>query len=162
MELLDRLSNAWKLAGRLDLLHGVLSSVESFDGVLTRLYGLERRMPPIGILEALASRLEGLDKMLTKVEASSPAITPAVAAASPQTQVSIDALREWERLKLLSQFVHLFGKGKEIETEWQRIQQDEHDFQFAFNSSPTEENQSKYLYKKGIADGVKWCLKNFS
>jgi hypothetical protein len=66
------------------------------------------------------------------------------------------------RLALLWRFVQFTGKSEAIEQEWQRIQQDEHDFKYAFQTGMNEETQGKYLYKKGIADGIKWCLKNFS
>lgn len=153
MEFIDRLSLAWKISGRLDILDGVISNVEALNGVLERLQGLERRMPQSGLLEALAVRLEAFNSSLVKIEQPEK---------PKETNPVKEDLREWERLKLLSQFVHLHGKAKEIETEWQRIQQDEHDFQFAFNSSPNEETQSRFLYRKGVADGIKWCLKNFS
>lgn len=75
--------------------------------------------------------------------------------------VGLDNKYELERLRLLIKFSKLLGKEKEIELEWQRIQQDEHDFKYAFQASVGEETQAKYLYKKGIADGVKWCINRF-
>ncbi len=66
------------------------------------------------------------------------------------------------RLKLLHKFIRMSDKARQIELEWQRIQQDEHDFKYAFQVLPSEDSQARYLYKKGVADGVKWCLKLFS
>lgn len=69
------------------------------------------------------------------------------------------ALNRW---KILYRFVCLMGKAREIELEWQRIQQDEHDFNYAFQTGMNEDKQARYLYKKGIADGIKWCVDRFS
>ena len=66
------------------------------------------------------------------------------------------------RLKLLYRFFKIADKARQVELEWQKIQQDEHDFKYAFQALPSEDSQSRYLYKKGIADGIKWCLKLFS
>jgi len=79
-----------------------------------------------------------------------------------RVQIEKQSAVELRRLKLLSKFAGIAEKAREVELEWQRIQQDEHDFQFAFHTSKDEESQAKYLYKKGIADGVKWCLNLFS
>lgn len=69
---------------------------------------------------------------------------------------------QFERIKSLWTFCKLASQAKEISEEWKRIQQDEHDFNFAFQSHPTEDTQSRYLYRKGIADGIKWCINRFS
>ncbi len=70
--------------------------------------------------------------------------------------------RKWSRLRMLGKFVKVSERAEEIEKEWQRIQQNEHDALYAFQCTLQEENKQDYFYKKGIADGVKWCLKNFS
>lgn len=68
--------------------------------------------------------------------------------------------REVSRLRLLAQFAGMKGKAEEIEKEWQRIQQDEHNAHFAFQILRGN-NESEYLYKKGIAEGIKWCIDHF-
>lgn len=65
------------------------------------------------------------------------------------------------RFKILWRFCSLLGKAREIELEWQRIQQDEHDAFFAWQAAKGNDD-SKYAYKKGFAEGVKWCLARFS
>jgi len=62
---------------------------------------------------------------------------------------------------VLWRFCKLLGKAKEIEIEWQRIQQDEHDAYFKFQIFRGNE-QAEHAYKKGIAEGIKWCLNRFS
>lgn len=66
------------------------------------------------------------------------------------------------RIRLVYIFSQLIWKATEIETAWKEIQQNEHDFHYAFNCRPNDETQSQYLYKKGLADGVKWCISRFS
>lgn len=68
---------------------------------------------------------------------------------------------ELERLRLMERFHGVSGKAQQIQDEWQRIQQDEHNENFAFQVLRGN-NEGVYLYKKGISDGIKWCLKNFS
>ena len=153
MSLTDRILLAWKITERIDTLEAVIQKVEYLDGVIERLSRFERAMPAVGILEQLASRLERFEQIVKKIEAPEPP--------KPVSDGKVQEVQQWNRLKLLSKFVDLSDKAEEIEKEWQRIQQDEHDYKFAFETSPQEETQAKYLYKKGIADGVKWCLKRF-
>lgn len=156
MTFTERIRLAFSLLKSADGLEGLVAHIEGLKGVLERLEGIQLRLPDKSVLETLAVRLESLDALLTKIESPAPPVI-----VKEQNTVKAD-LQEWNRLKLLSQFVHLSGKAREIELEWQRIQQDEHDFLFAFQASNSEETQAKYLYKKGIADGVKWCVKQFS
>lgn len=65
------------------------------------------------------------------------------------------------RAKLILKFAKMLGESEQIEKEWQRIQQAEHDFLYAFQTSLNDEDKSNFLYKKGVADGIKWCIKNF-
>lgn len=68
----------------------------------------------------------------------------------------------FHRLRLLWKLIQVSDRAREIELEWQRIQQDEHDFKFAFETHMNEETQGNYLYKKGLADGIKWSISRFS
>lgn len=67
-----------------------------------------------------------------------------------------------ERYWLFWKFLKLASQAKVIEKEWQRIQQDEHDFFFKFQVTRNGEVKEEFLYKKGVADGVKWCVERFS
>lgn len=67
---------------------------------------------------------------------------------------------EWSRLKLLSKFVNLSGKAEEIEKEWQKIQQDEHDSYFAFQVLRGQDALD-HTYRKGIREGIQWCIDRF-
>lgn len=67
---------------------------------------------------------------------------------------------EWSRLKLLSKFVNLEGKAEEIEKAWQKIQQDEHDAYFAFQVFRGQ-NELEHIYRKGIREGIQWCIDRF-
>lgn len=153
MKLTDRILLAWKITERIDALEGVVKKVEALDSVIDRLARFERSMPYAGVLEQLAGRLERFEEIVKKIESPEPL--------KPVSDGKVQEVQQWNRLKLLSKFVDLSDKAEEIEKEWQRIQQDEHDFKFVFETSPQEDTQAKYLYKKGIADGVKWCLKRF-
>lgn len=158
MKLIDRIVLAWAILNRIDLIEESVKKVESLGDILERLEWAQKNMPTFGVLEALAERLDALNRVVVTIE-ETPSPTKLVAKTNGSKPEDV---RDWERLKLLSKFVHLSGKSKDIEDEWRRIQQDEHDFEFAFKTSPTEESQSKYLYKKGIADGIKWCVNLFS
>lgn len=80
---------------------------------------------------------------------------------SKKTALPKELDHEVSRLRLLAQFSTVGGKALEIEKEWQRIQQDEHDSFFEFQVTRGN-NEKEYAYKKGIADGIKWCVKRFS
>lgn len=163
MELIDRIKTAWAIVQNIGVLDSVLVKIEALSGILERLSTIEKSLSTNETLLSLAGRIEAIDAAVRKVES--------LAMPKPETNGNGHAvivhpakadLIEWNRLKLLAKFVQLADKGKEIETEWQRIQQDEHDFEFAFHTSINDDSQSKYLYKKGIADGVKWCVSRFS
>lgn len=160
MTFIERLKLAYSVLTGADALEPVISKIEALSGVLSRLEGIQGRLPESSVLESLASRLETLDSLIQKLEAPHESVS--VHQNGEQNPPIKEDIQEWNRLKLLSKFVHLSGKAKEIELEWQRIQQDEHDFQFAFQTTPNEETQSKYIYKKGIADGIKWCIDRFN
>lgn len=69
-------------------------------------------------------------------------------------------VHEVARLKLLMKFSHLKGRSEEIEKEWQRIQQDEHDSYFEFQVLRGQ-NELEHAYKKGIREGIQWCIDRF-
>ena len=71
-------------------------------------------------------------------------------------------LHELNRLKMAEKFKTLSERASEIEEEWRRIQQDEHDALEAFQTTLKEDNKQDYYYKKGITEGIKWCINRFS
>lgn len=148
---------------RFDELDAVMRQIETLGAILERLKGIEERLAIHPTLIQLAERIEVLDATVRKVEnLEIPKTLVVVQSNGKESHPVQEQLNEWHRLQLLSKFVQLAGKAKEIEQEWQRIQQDEHDFLFAFQVSNGEDSQAKYMYKKGIADGVKWCVNRFS
>lgn len=146
-------------ASKLDALERVLASLEAMGG----------RIPQPEVLNALKERLGTLDSVVAKIETlASPVVVNVVSPQPKPRQILteteaevIERRNEWNRLKLLAKFCQLEGKAKEIEQEWQRIQQDEHDSFFAFQTFPKSDSELAYLYKKGIADGIRWCVKRF-
>ena len=162
MTFIERITLAFKLVNRIDLIEGIVTKIEGLGKVLDRLESIESKLSGNQSLETLASRIEALDAAVRKVETLSLATPEAPKQNGATVHPVKQDLIEWNRLKLLTKFVALADKGKEIEQEWQRIQQDEHDFQFAFQSNPNEQTQANYVFKKGIAIGVKWCVERFS
>lgn len=65
------------------------------------------------------------------------------------------------RFRILWRFCSLLGKREEIEREWQKIQQDEHDEFFRFQIYKGIAGD-QLAYKRGIVDGIKWCIDRFS
>lgn len=162
MKLLERIQMAFQALQRLNELDALISKIEALGTILVRLEAMEKHFESHPALESLAVRLDLLDQTVQKVESlEMPKALEVVHSNGKEVQPVQEQLHEWHRLQLLSQFVHLAGKAKEIELEWQRIQQDEHDFLFAFQVSRTEDSQAKYMFKKGIAEGVKWCVSRF-
>lgn len=78
------------------------------------------------------------------------------------SKAELELRNELNRLKMVEKFQKLAGKAEEIELEWQRIQQNEHDALYAFQSTLEEANKQDYWYKKGIAEGIKWCVERFT
>lgn len=115
------------------------------------------------ILEETVRKFENLDACLSRIESAGrrPVEAQAVAVAATKNGTHAEERYGWNRLQMIAKFASLTGKAKEIEQEWQRIQQDEHDEHFAFQVLRGS-NESTYLYKKGIADGIKWCVEHFS
>lgn len=151
----------------------LIPHLESLKSVIEKLDAIERRMPPIEQIEAMASRLVSLDSAVSKIEtlANPRPVTVVVShsngngkhSLTDEQKAAIQERHEWSRLNLLSKFVNASEKARDIEVEWQRIQQDENDSFFAFQSlRGRSDSESVYLYKKGIGDGIRWVLERFS
>ena len=64
-------------------------------------------------------------------------------------------------IKLLWKFVRMVPQSKELELEWQKIQQDEHNEDFRYQVYKGRPD-GELAYKRGFTDGINWCLKRFS
>lgn len=126
---------------------------------LPRLAALDRAMDQISV------NLASLERALRRIEEmEAPRAVPVPHNGRTPHYLGVvdkNVDHEWNRLKILSKFVNLSGKAREIELEWQRIQQDEHDEAFAHQILHGQ-NELAYIYKKGISEGVQWCVKRFS
>lgn len=177
-----------RIIPKLEFLNEAIPELEAMQNIVPKLEALERLLPRLGELDALLVRLETMDAQLpdrdtllsitNKFSYLDEAINklehlgkvPEVVyrdennGHSQSMQATMIKDREiihgWNRMKLLSKFAILAAKGREIELEWQRIQQDEHDATFAFKSGRS--NEVDEAYKRGIAEGVKWCVNRFS
>lgn len=156
---------AKSLPNQLDRLDSFIPKLDALERLLGRLEGVNGTMPPKETLEALNQKLGALDAVVAKIETLAYPITKAAqkteAVVAVVPKEDLERKNEWNRLKMLAKFCQLEGKAKEIEDEWRKIQQDEHDFAYAFQVRNDGNPETMYLYKKGIADGVKWCVKHF-
>lgn len=134
--------------------------MDELEPALDRLDSMNLRIKELQLLDSIVPKFETLDtalKRLSDLNVREVALTPVVVEEKPRSIQGED----WARLKQLSKFVELTGKAREIELEWQKIQQDEHDTFFAFQVMKGH-GETEYAYKKGISDGVKWCVERFS
>lgn len=114
------------------------------------------------VLESSVRKFEDLDACLSRIETlgQRPVEAQVVAVMPTKNGKHAEEVHGWGRLQLLAKFVNLSGKAREIELEWQKAQQDEHDAHFQFQVLRGH-GESEYLYKKGIVDGIKWCVDRF-
>lgn len=123
---------------------------------------LDKRIAEMGIINEFIPRFEQLDSALVKLADVGKPIEVRVME-SPKKKPVLDLTEQHElnRLRMLSKFVALSGRAREIELEWQRIQQDDNDETFAFKMLRGQ-NENMYFYKKGIVEGIKWCVNRFT
>lgn len=150
----------------------VIPQLDALDRTLPTFESLKEALPKIEAIQAFLPKLEALDQIFVKLEDVNTSLHKLEHVAHEKPHANGNSvhpipletahIQEWNRLKMLSKFVQLAGRAKEIETEWQRIQQNEHDALYAFQTTLKEESEMQYLYKKGIADGIKWCVNTFS
>lgn len=163
MTFIDRLKLIYRileLLPRLELLDRFLPKMEAYERLVGKLEKFEERTAGLQVLEATIHRIHDLDSALSRMTEKKVEDLPK--ANGKPDQVAVQAMHEWNRLKLLAQFASLAGRAQEIETEWQRIQQDEHDADFAFQTLKGHSEELTFIYKKGIGDGIKWCINRFS
>ena len=155
---------------KLEALDHLQPRLEALNAILERLEALDKCMPNAETLNTMVSRFESLDGAVSKIEQLGPMPKPVTVTihqngSKPVATIDKTALEEkheWERLKLLARFAGAAGKAREIELEWQQIQQDENDANFAFQTLNKGNPEGVFLYKKGIADGIKWVINRFS
>lgn len=146
-----------------------MPKLDSLEKNLPTLESLEYATPLIEAVETFLPRLRTLDSILVKIEALNATIqrletlpTQVVQVVEKKVTVPlpVEQMHEWNRLKKLAKFTQMVGKAEQIEKEWQRIEQDENDELFSFQVLRGRD-EVKYMYKKGIADGVRWCVERF-
>jgi len=137
-----------RLLAHLEILETYLPRLEALDGLLVRLDGFDERLKA---LDRALLKMENIDKMKP-----AEVLVPAVSNGNGHSDD-----HDLNRLKILGKFVQLAGKAQQIEKEWQKIQQDEHDAFFAFQVFRGK-NEVEHAYKKGVTDGIKWCVDRFS
>ena len=157
---------------KLSTFEALLPHFEAIKTLMERLQAMADRMPDLESIQAMSERLASLDSAVAKIEtmANPRPVTVVVnqngnhkPPVSEETKAALAERHEWARLNLLSRFVNASGKAREIEAEWQKIQQDENDSFFAFQSlRGRSDSELVYLYKKGIGDGIRWVLERFS
>lgn len=150
----------------MEQLDAFLPKFEALQGILIRLECLENRMPTVESIQSMTEKLASLEAVISKIE-NMKIPEPIVITQEHKDGKTIVVDRkavndqvEWNRLKMLSQFTHMAGKADLIEKEWQKIQQDENDAYFQFQIL-RDKAESEYCFKKGIAEGIKWCVKHF-
>jgi len=151
-----------RLFNQLDALESILPKLTALGPILEKIGDLDKRVSELAILEATVPRLIQLDEALMRLQRLGHE-TPAVTTQQP-VPVAVSSNghdQEMNRLKLLSQFVKLSGKAQEIELEWQKIQQDENNAYFAYQVMRGDATR-EHAYRKGIVDGIKWCVNRFS
>lgn len=138
------------------MLVDLIPKLAALNQILERLSSIDMRITELDVLHATASvaKLESLDASLRKIEQ--------IAVSNPVPVKVGSNGHDVKRLQVLSKFSQLSGKARDIELEWQRIQQDEHDALYAFQCTLREENKQDYYFKKGIVEGIKWCVNHFS
>lgn len=154
------LYRTFKLIPKLDELEKTLPTLEDIAFATPRLEVIEQFLPRLGALDDLIRKVSTVNVQLAKlenfhVETKKVEEKPSL----PEQQ-----LHEFNRLKLLSKFVNLAGRAEEIEKEWQRIQQDEHDAYFRLGVATIpgmDEAKIDFAHKSGIAKGIKWCIERF-
>lgn len=150
-----------EVLSHLDSLETLLPKIVALGPILDRLGNMDKKISELEILEATVPRLEALDKALAKIERLGHVEAVPIQHTVPVAVSSNGHDHDLNRLKILSKFVALEGKAREIEQEWQKIQQDEHDSFFAFQVFRGR-NEVEHAYRKGITDGIKWCVERFS
>lgn len=112
----------------------------------------------IGLLWRVARTLPKLDELDVEfVKAEGDQVKEAEVA----WKAGILDIHQLNRLRTLWRFCKLSSRAKEIESEWQKIQQNEHDEFFKFQVFRGS-SKDELAYKKGITDGIKWCVERFS
>lgn len=169
LEFLDKalpeLESMENIVPKLEALEKLLPKLNQFDRVIARLETMEAQLPDADALASITSKFEYLDSAVEKIK-SLGTVPVVVHSNGNGTTMQATMIKDreiidgWNRMKLLSKFALLASKGREIELEWQRIQQDEHDATFAFHSGRS--NEVDVSYKKGVVEGIKWCVNRFS
>lgn len=144
--ILDQVDQLTSLESKINGLLPLLRSLSDTDG---KIASLEKLNQTVGKIEDLDKALEQLKQVGSKPPQKE----------EPKKNPEPDD-HTWNRLQILAKFSQLAGKAREIELEWQKIQQDENDAFFK-NQVQRGNDEGLYMYKKGFAEGVRWCIERF-
>lgn len=139
----------------------LIPKLECLDSILPKLSALGNQVPELEILGQIVPKFEQLDAALAKLGELGKPVPLAVVPVVDQSKNGSKFDHEWNRLKMLGKFVQLAGKAKEVESEWQRIQQEEFDAVFAAQLTGRKDDELLFVYKKGVTEGIKWCVNRF-
>lgn len=132
----------------------VFMELDKLDVIFQKIDYLE------GNLKNISTGMETLDHTLERLKVLDvKPVTKVIYQKEPGQKANL-VEHEWSRLKLLSKFSNLSGKAEEIEKEWQRIQQAEHDEYFKFQVTRGN-SELDHIYRKGIREGIQWCIDRF-
>lgn len=159
---LDRLNDLEKgTISKVEAIENFIPKIEALKTILLKLGELNDKTPEFAILEIVIPKMETLNKLMHRLEDLKNRPEPEVHIAHKAPAIDNERKHEWDRLILMTKFINISERAKEIETEWQKIQQDEHDAFFNFQVFRGE-NAKEYAYKKGVSDGIKWLIDRFS
>lgn len=147
------------MVARLDSLISLLPKLEAMSEILERIGNLDDKIYELALLHETSIKLTSLDDSLKRLQSLESPKTVQVVEKVPVVQHQRQD-HEFNRLKALGKFAQLAGKAREIELEWQKIQQEEHDAFFAYNLLHGRD-ENNHAYRKGVTDGIKWCVDRF-
>lgn len=132
----------------------MLTELDKLSDIFSRIDELEAN------LKNISCGMETLDGSLERLKCLDSKPVTQVIHVNGSKKLPDPVQHEWSRLKLLSKFANLSGKAEEIEKEWQKIQQDEFDTYFSFQVVRGQ-NELDLMYRKGIREGIQWCIDRF-
>ena len=163
MSLWKRIEFLWrvfKLIPRLETLEVTVPTLEALESAIPKLEAIDRFLPRIQALEAIFTKIETLNVLVERLETmNEPVLIHTNGKSHPQSTPD-QTVHDYRRLKLLMKFSHLQGKAREIELEWQTIQQAAHDRSF-YNQVYLGKAESEVAHKDGFVRGVQWCIERF-
>lgn len=163
MNLTKRIKLLWrvfKLMPRLETLEATVPTLDALESAIPKLETIDRFLPKLEALEAIFTKIEALNVLVERLETmNEPVLIHTNGKPHPQPTPD-QTVHDYKRLKLLMQFSRFQGKAREIELEWQKIQQSAHDRSF-YNQVYLGKAESEVAHKDGFVRGVQWCIERF-